>query len=218
MLTIPGFHGVGPGALTGRGSNPVEPMKNRPLDSTVLVVLAEGQLEGGFEDMVGDWEAIDDIERKGNYRDIVDTYHVTAEGFMNVVHGIAKSMEVVTCLPTLLQLPLQSAKDVIERNIAFPRGSCWSTQTTHSQPRGWHCSSPLRTTSPVGTGLVGKAERTSAAHASCGGVETEAGTLSFCPCGVLRILLSENAYHPGSDFVMNDRLVIFANDVNTKFL
>ena len=76
----------------------------------------------------------------------------------------------------------------------------------------------MRTISPIGTGLAGEAESTGVVNAPWWGVETETSVLSFGPRSVLSILIGENAYHPGSDFVMDDSLVIFANDVNTEFL
>ena len=40
----------------------------------------------------------------------------------------------------------------------------------------------------------------------------------FCPRGNLDVLFIENAHHPGGNFVVNDSLVVLANDVNPEFL
>ena len=42
--------------------------------------------------------------------------------------------------------------------------------------------------------------------------------LVFCPRGNLDVLFIEYAHHPGGNFVVNDGLVVFANDVNAEFL
>ena len=40
----------------------------------------------------------------------------------------------------------------------------------------------------------------------------------FCPCGDLDVLFVEDTHYPSSDFMMDNGLVILANDVDAKFL
>ena len=99
-------------------------------------------------------------------------------------------------------------------DVTFPGGSC-RAGTSHSHRWSLHSPSTLRA---IGSGLAGKAESTVVVDAPRRSVETEASILSFRPGSILRILIGENADHSGSNFVTDDGLVIFANDVNTEFL
>lgn len=135
---------------------------------------------------------------------------------MDIVHSATERVQIVRGFSTLLQLALQSAKNVVEREVIFPRSPCRTTHATHTEALRLHCPSSLRSRRTIRPSLASKVECSTDTGSSC--IEAEAGTLGFRPCGGLRILVGEHTYDTGSNFMMNNGLVVFSDNVYTEFL
>jgi hypothetical protein len=128
---------------------------------------------------------------------------------MNIIHRSSKRAEFSASLSRFLEFALKSAKDVVERQATLP---WWTHAATHAT----HSCQPLllqRRSSLIRRIL--EVESRSAAR-SC--LASHAVMLMLlCPGGNLGILLGKYTDDSSGDFMVNDCLVVLADDVDTEF-
>ena len=170
-------------------------------------------LEGSSDTMIPLW------------RNSMITDHSTAESVMDLVHRAVQRVELSTSLPTFLQFTLEAAEDVVESETAL---TGWTHATTHTT----HADKPLRlhrraTLAANSGSLTTKVECIT--RSGGGGhvlVVTREGVtrwvlselLLFRMGGGLGVLLVENAEDAGGNLVVDDGLVVFADDIDAELL
>jgi hypothetical protein len=122
---------------------------------------------------------------------------------MYISHGPSEIMQLRACLPALLQLSLEPTQDVDKGQPALPRrADVRAAHPTHHPEalRRHRGSPPARVGAP--TAALGEGER------GCSAVRLRD----------VGVLFGEDAYDAGGDFVVDDRLVVFSDDVDSEFL
>ena len=144
---------------------------------------------------------------------------------MNLREPGAQRMQLRTRLPTLLQLALQSAQDVVKRESALPRDPDVPTHTAHPLQALLQRRPPLRTGGAIRVPLAvpDKVERAVAGpwlvgHGADVALRALLLRLRFGALRGLRVELREDAYDACRDLVVDDRFVVLADDVDTEFL
>lgn len=160
-----------------------------------------------------------------SWRDSKMTDQSTTKGVMNVTHRAVQRVEFGSCLATFLKFALKTAEDMVEGQTTLARRAHAATHTAHTdEPLRLHRGASLASN---GRSLTVKVERV--AGAGSGGhvlVVTREGitgwilgeVLLFRLGGGLGVLLIENAENTGSNLVVDDGLVVFADNVNAKLL
>jgi hypothetical protein len=135
-------------------------------------------------------------------------------------------VELGSSFSALLEFTLKTAQDVIKSETAFAGRPHASSHAAHTDKAlGLHGGTTLRTI--IRLSAV-KAESIARTLALVGvlvmirkGVARRVLSLLlllFMACSVLDVLLRKYTEDTGSDLVMNDCLVVLANDINAKFL
>ena len=134
-------------------------------------------------------------------------------------------MQLSSGISTLLQFALKTTYDVVKSKTALAWGSHTAAHTPHTdEALRLHIGTALRTGSSLiavkGKCITGAGSRIWVLVMICEGVTRGmlALLLLFCTSGGLYILFSKDADDPSSDFMMYDSLVVFTDDVDTKFL
>lgn len=126
----------------------------------------------------------------------------------------------------LLEFTLETAQDVIKSETAFARRPHASPHTTHTNKAlGLHSGTALGPRICLGAVKAESIARTLALvgvlmmiREGVTGRVLSLLLLLFMACSVLDVLLRKDTEDTGSDLVMNDCLVVLANDINAKFL
>lgn len=63
---------------------------------------------------------------------MLGAHQCPAEGIVNFSHCARKRMQLGACFAALLELTLQPAEDMVERQTAFPRGPHAATHPAHA--------------------------------------------------------------------------------------
>lgn len=159
------------------------------------------------------------------WRNSMTTDHSTAEGVVNLVHRAVQRVELSTSLATFLELALETAKDMVESETAL---SGWAHATAHAAHADESLRLHRRATLAANSGsLTTEVERvTRAGSGSHVLVVTREGVTGWVlgellllhMGGGLSVLLVEDAEDTGSDFVVDNGLVVLTDDVDTEFL
>ncbi len=144
---------------------------------------------------------------------------------MDVRETTAQRVKLRTRLPALLKLALQAAQYVVEREPALPGDTHVPAHTAHPlEALSLQCWPPLRTNGPVGAALPidkvkcaisGAGLIRHAPHVALGALLLR---LRLGALRCLRVELREDAHDPSSNLVVDDGLVVFADDIDTEFL
>jgi hypothetical protein len=134
-----------------------------------------------------------------------------------IVHGTRQRMKLGTGLAAFLKLALKAVQDMVEGEAALAGLAHISAHTTDPSE-----ALLLHGRTAGGRGLVARKGKPGAAvgGASLGMRRGNKGRILMLlgSCGGLGVFLREDADNAGGDFMVDDGLVIFAHDVDTKFL
>jgi len=153
------------------------------------------------------------------------TDHCTTESVVNLVHRAIQGVELSTSLATFLKFTLETAEDVVEGKTAL---AGWTHATAHAahtdEPLRLHRRATLASSAGSLTVEVKRVTRTGGrGHvlvvAREGVTGRVLGDLLLLRMGRgLGFLFIEDAENTGGDLVVDDGLVVFADDVNAKLL
>ena len=206
-----------------------------PLEGLDSALGAEREI--ARRDKEGDREAGEMI-RNYEYKSMIDSPR-SAEGIVYIIHSAREIVQLRTRLPAFLQLPPASDSKYDRRSTRSSQGSDAPAPHTHSTktPR-LHRRSPTRVIRALHEGEAGGAVRLRCAPAGGRGDGRRRGGLVrtgvLCvllmvmllelllmllgASGNVGVLIREDAYDAGGDFVVNDGLVIVAYDTDAGFL
>lgn len=135
-------------------------------------------------------------------------------------------MKLASGVSALLELTLKTTQDVIKSETALARRSHTSTHATHTdEALGLHSGTTLSSTIRLSAVKAESVTRTWALVAVLVMVGERVARrivrlllLLLMTGGGLSVLLCKDTEYTGGDLVMNDSLVVLANDVNAEFL
>lgn len=147
-----------------------------------------------------------------------ETYQVATKRLMDVTHRARQRMQLRTSLARLLELALETIQDMVECEATLSRRSHVAAHAAHpGEGLLLHRWSSLRL-SGAWTLRACKIE-CAAATIRLGREISEWWVLMlFGARGGLGVLFGEDTDDAGGDFVVDNGLVVFPDDVNTEFL
>lgn len=147
-----------------------------------------------------------------------ETYQIATKRLMDVTHRARQRMELRTSLARLLKLALQTIQDMVEREATLSRRSHVAAHATHpGEGLLLHRWSSL-ILSRTWTLRACKVECAAAAIRLRREISKWWVLMLFGARGGLRVLFGEDTDDAGGDFMVDDGLVVFPDDINAEFL
>ena len=151
------------------------------------------------------------------------TYEVPAEGIVDLREAAAERVQLRARLAALLELALEAAEDVVEREAALARHADVPAHAAHPDEALRLERRPALRRLPVRAALA--VPEVEGAVARAGLVRHRADEaralllrLRLGALRGLRVELGEHAHDSCCDLVVDDRLVVFTDDVDAEFL